>query len=48
MIDEHTRIVDALEQRRAADGTVEIRAHARRVSEYGPRLQQQHPDYFEQ
>lgn len=47
LIDEHTRIVDALEAGDAEGGKEQIRKHARRVSDHGPRLRDQHPEYFD-
>lgn len=47
LIDEHTRIVDALEQRDAAGHEV-IRMHSRRALAHYSRLRAAHPDYFSQ
>lgn len=46
LIDEHTAIVDALEQGDVAGGSSQISAHIGRVRRYAPALRDQHPDYF--
>ncbi|MER6950396.1 GntR family transcriptional regulator [Nonomuraea sp. NPDC000554] len=46
LITEHTAIVDALEAGDSEGGRAYIRAHARRVLEYGPVLRAKHPGYF--
>lgn len=46
LIDEHTRIVEALEAADSPGGQAQIRRHAHRVLDYGPRLRAQHPEYF--
>lgn len=46
LIVEHTAIVDALERGDVEVGSDHIRTHARRVLDYGPKLQQEHPELF--
>lgn len=46
LIDEHTRIVDALEQRDRVAGRAVIRTHSRRALAHLERLRTAYPDYF--
>lgn len=46
LIDEHTKIVDALEAADLPTGRALISRHARRALELGPSLRAEHPDYF--
>ena len=46
LIDEHTRIVDALEAGQVDVGKRHISVHARRVLEHAPQMRAKHPDYF--
>lgn len=46
LIDEHTAIVDALEQGDVAAGSTQISDHIGRVRHDAPALRDQHPDYF--
>lgn len=46
LIDEHTAIVAALEEGDAELGRALVRAHARRVLDYGPAMQARHPELF--
>jgi DNA-binding GntR family transcriptional regulator len=46
LIDEHTVIVDALEQGDVATGSRQITDHIGRVRRYAPMLREQHPDFF--
>jgi DNA-binding GntR family transcriptional regulator len=46
LIEEHTAIVDALEAGNVEEGTAQIRRHAGRVGDYGPKLREAHPEMF--
>jgi GntR family transcriptional regulator, rspAB operon transcriptional repressor len=46
LIEEHTKIIDTLEQGADAAGHQVIRAHSRRALTHYPRLAAAHPDYF--
>ena len=46
LLEEHTRIVDAIEARSPDDAEAVLREHARRVLVYGPALAERHPDRF--
>jgi DNA-binding GntR family transcriptional regulator len=46
LIDEHVRITDALERGAVDEGSALLRHHARRATEYAPRLRDTWPDYF--
>ncbi|MGW6376118.1 GntR family transcriptional regulator [Rhodococcus sp. NPDC055112] len=46
LIDEHTRIVDALDARDLAGGRQLIQTHSRRALIHLPRLRDEHPHYF--
>jgi DNA-binding GntR family transcriptional regulator len=46
LIDEHRLITQALKERNVAAGKADVTAHARRVMEMAPDLQQLHPTYF--
>jgi DNA-binding GntR family transcriptional regulator len=46
LIDEHRLIARALEERDVASGRAHVTAHARRVMQQAPRLQDLHPNYF--
>jgi GntR family transcriptional regulator, rspAB operon transcriptional repressor len=46
LIDEHAFLAEALDLRSLEAGTARLRTHARRVTEYSPRLRDKWPDYF--
>jgi DNA-binding GntR family transcriptional regulator len=46
LINEHKKIVDAIERADLASGREHISTHARRVLAHAPILVQKHPDYF--
>jgi len=46
LIDEHRLIAQALDERDVTQGRTHVTAHARRVLEMAPALQERHPNYF--